>query len=143
MKFPSWLLALVVLLAGCTSVKTHRWVKTDLRAYKHLYVETSSNDSARIDELIAAELQRLGFDASAGVRTMRPDNTELILSYDGRWEWDFRLYLIQLNVTARTASSGQQLATASIVHPGATSKSPEAMVHEVLSPLFGSDQSGK
>ncbi len=137
MKISRWLIPFIPLLVGCTSVKTHSWSKTDLHSYKHPYVETASNDSAHIDQLIAGELQRLGFDASAGVRTMRPDNADLLVTYDGQWEWDFRLYLIQLNLTVSSVSDGHQLATGSIVHPGATSKSPDEMVREVLTPLFG------
>jgi hypothetical protein len=74
---------------------------------------------------------------------MRPDDTELIVSYQGQWEWDFRLYLIQLSITARSAKDDQQLASTQIVHPGVTSKSPQSMVHEVLLPLFGPAQPGK
>ncbi|HET7538174.1 MAG TPA: hypothetical protein VFJ90_17060, partial [Candidatus Didemnitutus sp.] len=136
-KLLGWITFFVLAMTGCTSVNTHSWSKSDLHSFKHVYVETASNDSAQIDAMIARELQKLGFDASSGVRTMRPDNAELLVTYDGQWEWDFRLYLIQLNLTVRSVRDGQQLATARIVHPGVTSKSPEAMVREVLTPLFG------
>ena len=133
-----FLLLAVALLANCSSVDTRRtWLaKADLGQFRHIYVESASNDSAQLDVLLAAELKRLGYDAASGVRTMRPLNTELVISYDSRWEWDFRQYLIEISVTVRNARSEQMVASGREFHPGVTNKTPEAMVRDVLAPLF-------
>ncbi|MBI2515622.1 MAG: hypothetical protein HYV95_01790 [Opitutae bacterium] len=136
MKFAGLLLALVALLAGCTSVDTRTDTTVDLSKFRHIYVESAANDSNQLDVLIAQELVRLGYDATSGVRTLRPDNAEAVVTYDGQWEWDFRTYLMNLNVSVRGAEKGQLLGSGRIFHPGVTKKSPAEMVHEVVAKLF-------
>lgn len=136
MKFAGILFALAALLAGCTSVDTRTDTAVDLGKFRHIYVESAANDSNHLDVLIAQELGRLGYDATSGVRTLRPDNAELVITYDSQWEWDFRTYLISLNVSVRGAEAGQLLGSGRIFHPGVTKKSPAEMVHEVITKLF-------
>ncbi len=138
MKLPGFLFVLLALLTGCSStVNTRVANKTDLRRYHHIYVLTALNDNTHIDELLAAELRRLGYDASAGVRTMMPDNAEATIEYEHQIAWDFRQYLIQISLVVRDARTQAQLAEARIFHPGVTRKTPEKMAGEVLAPLFG------
>jgi hypothetical protein len=138
MKLYGFLFALLVFFTGCSStVNTSVADKIDLRRYRHIYVLTALNDSNHIDELLATELRRLGYDANAGVRTMMPDNAEVTIEYEHQMEWDFRQYLIQINLSVRDARTQAQLAEARIFHPGVTRKTPEKMVEEVLAPLFG------
>jgi hypothetical protein len=137
MKITFFLLFLLLGLAGCSSADTAFEVPADLRKFRHIYVQSSQNDSNHLDDLIANELQRLGYDASAGVRTMVPDNAELLLTYESQWNWDFRTYLIQLDVTVRDIRTEKQLGHGRIFHAGVTTKSPEEMVTRVLTPMFG------
>ena len=55
------------------------------------------------DGLLVAELRRLGREASSGPMTMMPQNTEAVLTYDARWEWNFKTYLVELNLELRTS----------------------------------------
>lgn len=137
MKLKSCLIVLFILLAGCSSVETHVESTSDLRKFHHVFVRSASNDSNNVDQLMVDALRRLGFDASAGPRTMMPDNAEVVIDYESRWDWDFRTYLIQLNVTVRDARTETKLGGGSVFHPGVTSKSPAEMVQYVLDPLFG------
>ena len=111
-------------------------VKEDLRNYRHIYVQSSANDSNHIDQLIANELVRHGFVASAGVRTMRPDEAKLVIEYQADWNWEIRKYLIELEINVRNVDSGQLIAKGRIFHPGVTNKSPEKMVAEVIGDLL-------
>ena len=124
-------------LAGCASVETAFDNPTDLRGFKHIYVQSSQNDSNHLDELIANELKRLGYDASFGVRTMMPDDSQLVILYESQWAWDFHTYLIQLEVTVRDVRAEKQLGHGRIFHAGVTTKTPEQMVAGVLTPMFG------
>lgn len=136
LKATGLLFALLLALTGCTSVSTVIDVQEDLRQFKRVYVQSSQNDSNHIDQRIANELVRHGFRATAGVRTMMPEDTQLIVYYDAQWNWEFRTYLIQLEVTVRDAGTGKQLAVGRILHPGVTGKSPEKMIAEVIGPLL-------
>lgn len=125
-------------LAGCSSTGGATLIgpKADFSHIRHVYVQSASNDSAGLDVLLADELRRLGYDASSGVRTLRPDNAELVITYDSRWEWDFRQYLIEIRLTISDARNEQNITQAREFHPGITNKTPQAMVHDVLAQLF-------
>jgi len=134
----TFLLFIVLLgLAGCTSGDLVFDAQSDLRTYRHIYVQSSMNDSNHLDQLIANELVRLGYDASAGVRTMMPDNTKLFITYETQWNWDFHTYLMVLEITARDVSTEKQIGHARIYHGGVANKSPDKMVIDVLKPIFG------
>jgi hypothetical protein len=143
MKISGLFLLLLLGFCGCSSIDTAFDAATDLRAFKHIYVQSSQNDSNHLDELIANELKRLGFDASAGVRTMMPNDSELVILYESQWNWDFNTYLIQLDVTVRDVRSEKQVGQGRIFHGSFKGKSPEQMVAGVLAPMFGPKKSGK
>jgi hypothetical protein len=134
-RFLPWLfLAALVALAGCASVETRKVL--DLSPFKRLYVEHQLSDDRRIDEQIVQELRRLGYDASCGHLTMMPEKIDAVLTYDARWEWDFKTYLIELNVTVRTARTDKKLADGRYYQPTPVSKPPADVIREVLAPLF-------
>ncbi len=128
------LLASALLLAGCGSVETRKVMS--LAPFKHIYVERSLTDDRHLDEMIVQELIRLGYESSRGPLTMLPDNADAILTYDHRWEWDFKTYLIELRVAVRTARTSKKLADGSFYQPTPNSKSPAEVVSRVLTPLF-------
>jgi len=136
MRIPCTLLLVLALLAGCSSVDTKTEIISNVRVLHHFFVRTASNDSNHVDALIVQELQRLGYDASSGPRTMMPNEAEAVIDYEGQWTWDFRTYLIQLNVTIRDARTEAKLAGGQVFHPGVTTKTPEELVHAVLAPIF-------
>lgn len=136
MKITGLILVCLLGLVGCSSVNTIKEPRANLRSYQHIYVLSTQNDSSHLDQLIANELQRLGYDATAGVRTMMPDNAQLTIAYEAQWNWDFRTYLIQLEMTVREVRTEKYMARGQIFHPGVTKKTPEKMVKEVLGSLF-------
>jgi hypothetical protein len=128
------LAALWVLLTGCSSFSTRKVV--DLAPFKRVYVEHRLTDDRRLDEMIAAELNRLGYEASFGPLTMMPDGADAVLTYEDRWEWDFKSYLIEFNVEVRTARTKKKLADGRFYQPTPNSKTPAEVVSKVLTPLF-------
>ncbi|MBI3884756.1 MAG: hypothetical protein HY302_03375 [Opitutae bacterium] len=136
MKFLPPLFVLLGLLAGCSTVNTLTAPKVDLAKYRRVFVESRLNDNNGIDQRIANELNRRGYTASSGPLTLMPEDTEIVVTYDARWEWDFRQYLIELRIGVRPAQNFTVLASGRYFHPGLTSKTPDAMVQELLAPLF-------
>ncbi len=67
---------------------------------------------------------------------MTPIDTEAIVTYEDEWNWDFTLYMINLDVQVRNARTGKVLATARHDHPAMSGKSPARMVQAVIDPLF-------
>jgi len=123
-----------MLAAGCSSLSTRSVV--DLSTFRRIYVVHLLSDDHHLDELFVHELQLLGHEASSGPLTMMPENAEVVLTYDDRWEWDFKTYLIELDVELRTAHTDKKLADGRYIQPSPKTKPPPAVVHELLAPLF-------
>lgn len=136
MKPLAWLLfGFVVLATGCGSLTTAG--RADLGKYRRIWVEQRLNDNLGVGRKLAGELVALGYTADVGPLTMMPEDTQLIVTYDAREEWDFRAYLIELNVAVRPAKDYNLLvSTARYFHPGVTKKSSDAMIHELMVKLF-------
>lgn len=121
-------------LGGCATVETRKTL--DLSPFKRIYVEHRLSDDRHIDEQIVQELQRLGYEATCGHLTMMPEKMDAILTYEDRWEWDFKTYLIELNVTVRTAHTSKKLADGRYYQPTPRAKPASEVIRDVLTPLF-------
>ncbi len=130
-----WLVALAVLLAGCSSISTRQVIVLD--SFQRFYVERRQNENNHLDELIAAEIRRYGRAATSGPLTMMPANTDVLVTYDARWTWDFKTYLIELEIELHTVFPSKKLADGRYYQPSLRPKPPAEAVHGILRPLFG------
>ena len=121
--------------AGCTTSSSARKV-VSLDRFQRVYVETRLNENHHLDELFVAELRRVGREASSGPLTMMPEKTDVVLTYDGRWEWDFKNYLIELTFELHTVHPRKKVADARYHQPTIRTKSPEDVIRELLGRLF-------
>ena len=129
------LLALLAgLFSGCSSVNSRQVV--ELGRFQRFYVERRLNENNRVDELIAAEIRARGHIAGSGPRTMMPEDTQVIVTYDARWTWDFKTYLIELNLEFHTVFPSKKLADAQYYQPSLTPKAPPDAVRELVGRLF-------
>ncbi len=136
MKAPVCLIAAVLLLAGCSSVETHEAPKVDLNTIRHFYVEHLLTDDHHLDETIVAELKAMGKDASAGPLTMMPESAEAVVTYKDAWEWDFKSYLIALQIDIRHARTDHPLGQGTFSQPTPIPKTPATVVHIILAKMF-------
>jgi hypothetical protein len=134
----AFLLAVVLLpfLAGCSSLSSHKNPAVKLGDFRRFHVEKRLSDDRGIDTLIARDLQRRGFEVTQGFLTMMPDNAQVIISYDDRWAWDFRTYLVELNIAAVDAHRKKLIATGTLRVPGPLSRDPEVVIREILDSFF-------
>jgi hypothetical protein len=128
--------AMALLLTACSTLSTRTPAPADLARVKKLYVEHRLADDRGLDQMVAAELRRLGYDASSGPLTMMPPGVDAIVSYEDQWNWDFTLYIIELDIGVSDARTGKVLADGRYYHPTPGSKSPEEMVAAVIDPIF-------
>lgn len=124
-----------LLLAGCSSVSTRKVMPLD--RFQRIFVERRLNDNQGLDAVFVAELRRLGREASSGPRTMMPEKTDAVLTYDARWEWDFKTYLIDLNLEVHAVPSGKKLADGRYYQPSIRTKHPADVIRDLVTPLFG------
>jgi hypothetical protein len=134
-----WIVVALVALAGCANVTSHRNPAVDLGRYQRFYVERRLADNQRLDELIVQELRRLGREATNGPLTMKPDGIDAIVTYTDRWAWDFKTYLIELNIEMRDARTNKSIMVGRFYQPSMRTKSPPDMIHELLAPHFASN----
>jgi hypothetical protein len=123
-------------LGACSSLETHRNPQADLSHLKRFYVERRLSDDHHVDEAIVDGLKALGFEASSGPLTMMPDGVDALVSYEDVWAWDFKTYLIQLNIGFENPNSGRPLAAGTYRQPSVITKEPSQVVRQILRPLF-------
>jgi hypothetical protein len=137
MKAHLLLLIALSLCASCTTTVAVRKAPTiDLRRFHRLFVEQPFNENHHLDEIMAEELRKLGYEASSGPLTMMPENTEAVVSYHAQWAGDFFIYLIDLNVSVYTAHTNKPLGEGRYYQPTVRTKTPEKVVHELFPRLF-------
>jgi hypothetical protein len=136
MRIVAALFAVAFLLAGCSSTTSYRAPGKNLASYKKVWVEKNLSDDHNIHGMIAAELRALGYDVDSGFGTMMPRGIELVVTYNDQWSWDFRDYLIDIEVTAREPRSSSVVARGRYFRPGITEKAPSAMVRDVVNAVF-------
>lgn len=133
------LLGACAILAGCSTVTSRRDPNVDLGRFRRFFVERRLGDDRRLDELIVQQLQRLGREASSGPLTMKPEGIDAIVSYTDRWEWDFKSYLIELNLAVRDGRTDKLVTVARYYQPSMKTKPPAEMIREMLTPLFAAE----
>jgi hypothetical protein len=122
------------LSVGCSSVSTRKIVPLD--RFQRIFVERRLNDNHHLDAYFVAELRRLGREASSGPLTMMPERTDALLTYDARWEWDFKTYLIELNFELHTIYPRKKLADARYHQASIKTKTPPKVIRELLVTLL-------
>jgi len=125
-----------LLLTACTHLNTQIDRSAHITQFKHIFVEHRLSDGRGVDQVIVAELQRLGYDASAGPMTMMPDNAQAIVAYEDIWTFDFTTYLLELDVAVRDAHTGKQIAINHYSHPSIFGTNPVKIVSWVIDPIF-------
>ena len=129
--------AAALALCGCAQITTRSVPKIDVTAHKHVFVEHRLADSFGVADEIARQLRTMGYDASSGALTMMPPETELIVSYDDMWTWDFTTYMIEIDMQVRAAHSDKILAVGHYFRPAMVfGRPPSEMIHELLAKLF-------
>jgi hypothetical protein len=130
-------LAGLVLLGGCSQITTRTLPKADIGSQKHIFVERRLADNYGVSVEIARQLRAMGYDASSGALTMMPPGTDLVVSYDDMWTWDFTTYMIEIDMQVRSAHTDKILAVGHFFGPHAVlGSAPPAMIHDLLVKLF-------
>jgi len=125
-------------LQGCAINRQSASVSpdVDLSTLKTFYVVKFAPDGRGINQLIAAELRRRGFEATTGPDDSAPKNADAIVTYQDRWQWDISMYMIELKILMREPRTGKLLAVGNSMHTSLSRRSPEEMVAEVLSGIY-------
>lgn len=124
------------LLAGCTSISVRKPPALELDRFQRVFVVRPFNENRHVDEIFVDALRQAGREASSGPLTMMPETTDAVLTYDARWTWDFKTYLIELEFQLHTAHTNKKLAEGRYYQPSARPRPPEIAVRELVRRLY-------
>jgi len=142
MKHLLILLAVLSLATGCASFASWKDPAARLQHRKHFYVESELSDGHDLHVTIANQLKVMGYNATSGYLTMLPPDADAIVSFQSRWTWDFKTYLIELDIQIRDPKNGKILATVFYHRPGIGGMSTEDLIERVLTEILGVKKAG-
>lgn len=134
----AWLLILIVLLPGCSTIEpAQHFGKVPLESYQSAYVVFSKDST--IGEYIAADLARRNIRASMGTLADKPNDVGFYVIYTDRWNWDLAVYLDSLDVQFIDNSNGQMIASGAFKNSKVfeSQPNPRTKTREVIDSMFG------
>lgn len=109
------LAALILPLAGCNTAASigaradkGRHIAADTR----FFVLGNLNDNHDLDARISRALRDRGLQSWNGPQTMMPDDTQVLLTYEDDWTWDFSDHMVYLKISARDPKTNASFASA-------------------------------
>lgn len=134
--FRTPLLLIALLLAGCSSYVSIAEPGLSQKSYQHFFVKSNFDDNHGIDGRIVRALQDRGLQAEKGPLTLLPKEAQAIITYEDRWNWDFKTHLTGLRLFLADAHSEKRIASGSFNGPAAmftsTDEAIDRLVNKVL-----------
>jgi hypothetical protein len=134
------LLVSFVLLGGCASYDAQLMPGQNLDGAKRFFVLTNPNDTHGVGHQIVAALRARGREAETGPLTMMPDATQVMVTYEDHWSWDFGDHLVYAQVSARARDSNAPLSTARFSTRLPTRKSATDIVSAMVGRMLAGEK---
>ncbi|WP_419657835.1 hypothetical protein [Desulfosarcina variabilis] len=138
--FSIWLVLLCLgsCFTACAPYQVNHKVvgNADLSQAKRFYIAHNPDDTTPLDVIIEAELNKQGFYATHGDKADLPEDTDILITYEFHWYWDFTNYLLQFEIELRDPNTGVPLARGESWRASLARRTPEEMANEILEPLL-------
>jgi hypothetical protein len=131
-----------LLLAGCSSYDGQS-AGHAVASQKRIFILSNQNDNNALDTQIVAALKLRGYESDCGPRTMMPDDTQVVVSYEDHWTWDFGDHLAFLQITARDRRTDQVYGTAIFRAKIPTKKSIPKIIGELVDRILADAKDAK
>jgi hypothetical protein len=129
-------LTLAGLLGGCTTSSTRVQGGARVTELQRFFVIANANDNRALDRQVVNALRARGLAADSGPRTMMPEDTQALVTYEDHWSWDFGDRLQVLQLTVRDARQGGTLAVAEFSAKIPGRQSPATIVRDLVERVF-------
>lgn len=129
-------LVIIIFIPGCATLSSSITPDTDLTKFKTYYVLRHDRDKRHIDKIIQTELAKLGISSTSGLKTSKPKEFDVLVTYEDRWMWDITNYMINLTIFIRNAKNNVLLASGQSYRPSLERREPAFMVREILESIF-------
>ena len=130
------LLAVVSALACATAIDTlpaPRKLEDPSLLY---FVQRHSADKQHLDRAIAEALGSRGLKVKHGLAGARPDEIDVLVEYEDRWQWDMSMYLIFLRIDLRDPETSVLLATGNSYQTSAARDTPRRIATTIICAIF-------
>jgi hypothetical protein len=98
-------LLLVLVVAACASTAGKPMTVEARPGDATWFVERHPQDGRDLASIIAGALRSRGVDAYSGTPEQRPEGVDILVTYQDRWMWDMRMYLLDLRIDVQDANS--------------------------------------
>ena len=90
-------------MSGCVNTELIADVdpSADLTGLETFYVAKFGPDERGIENIIAAEMNAMGMQATAGASPTPPSPVDAVVTYQDKWMWDITMYMIELTIELR------------------------------------------
>jgi len=124
--------------AGCGYHEMSSFVRPNANALeaKRFFVAVHPDDDWKIGTMIANRLTVQGKRVSEGPIEERPEDAQVVVTYEDRWMWDITMYMLSLRVDFRDVHTYELLATAYSYRTSLYRKPPHSVVNEVITAAF-------
>jgi hypothetical protein len=129
-------LGLGLLLGGCASFEATVDRGRSLKDTQRFFIISNLNDNRALDHQIAMALKARGRTAEVGPRTMMPDDTQAVITFQDHWAWDFGEHLVFLKLSVRGPVSEQVYASATFSAKVPLRESSAATVNRLVTALL-------
>lgn len=136
------LLLSTLLVAGCSSYEA-RPAGPKVASQRSIFILSNSNDNNFLAEQIVSALKSRGYESSCGPMTMMPDDTQVLVTYEDHWTWDFGDHLAYLQIIARDRRTNQVYGNAVFRAKIPTKKSIPKIIDELVDRILADAQSAK
>ncbi|HSP00818.1 MAG TPA: hypothetical protein VLN90_05075 [Thioalkalivibrio sp.] len=119
-------------LVGCASLDVERAPGRSVDTAQSFYVEKLPADGRGIEQVIADQLNLMGYSARSGTPGQNGNGADVLVTYQDRWYWDITMYMRQLDVQFRDPLTLEAWVSGSSRRDSLTRKAPPGMAREVL-----------
>lgn len=130
-----FLVLFVALFSGCSTYVARNEPGVSLTKIQRLFVKSNFNDNHGMDGRVMRALQDRGYEVEKGPLTMMPRTAQAVVSFEDRWNWDFRTHLTGLRIEVRDVKSDAILTSASFTGPVALTSSVDEIVDRLVEKL--------
>jgi hypothetical protein len=132
-----WLLVISLSVTSCVTALKVEPVSPQYRQVTLKYfVENHGADWRRLDKIIESELQDIGFTVSSGYKNDRPDQYDILVTYDDQWQWAIVEYLIHMRIDLRSPKTNVLFSTGSSYQSSLARKHERLIIQDILNGMF-------
>ena len=126
-------------LSGCKSLSATAAQQVNLSRAQNFYVV--QREKGGMNQVIADELNLMGVHATTGAESAMPHDTDVMVTFDPKWQWDITMYLLELKMEFRNPSDKIVLVSGRSYRPSLQRADSSAMARETLNEMFKKVQS--